>query len=515
MSDPSSSTPSASTGLPTPGLTAPNTGTPDSSPPGSLPMWWRGAVLVAVIAAFSAAWFTRETWWPPTRTQLDRWLAHESAERGHHDDHDDHDDHAGHDHDHGPDEGNVLPVSAQARRTLGIRIGRLERGNHERTLRLPGRVATIPGVSHREVTAHFSGLVLAVHVRQGEVVRSGAPLFDVRVVHEDAVRVQLELLESLAKKEVVAAELKRLEDLNRANPGAVPGTRILEQKYERQHLVHSIVLRKQALVLLGLPEVEIDRLIALHTGAHAEGIEDEEHFGEAPLIDRLTIHAPEGMSASPAEGPEWFVTDLPVHAGQHFDAGGLLCRLADYGRLHVEGQAYERDLAALRRASGEQWPVGLHVEQGNGERLVRQDLSIGFVGSEVDPQSRTARFYVPFVNPQATRTSADGRTYAEWELLPGQMVELRLPIERFENVLVLPAEAVVRDGLNDYVFQAVRDTFVRRPVSVRYRDEETVILRDDGGVHVGGEYALSSTAQLQLALENLARGPVEAHGHHH
>ena len=59
---------------------------------------------------------------------------------------------------------------------------------------------------------------------------------------------------------------------------------------------------------------------------------------------------------------------------------------------------------------------------------------------------------------------------------------------------------------------ARRQIFVRRPVTVIYRDENFAVLADDESVFEGTPVAYSGGYQLQLALLNRASGPV---GHSH
>lgn len=54
-------------------------------------------------------------------------------------------------------------------------------------------------------------------------------------------------------------------------------------------------------------------------------------------------------------------------------------------------------------------------------------------------------------------------------------MRLSVPVEKFENVIVLPTEAVVRDGVEAYVFRHNGEVFDRKPVQVLSEDRRILI----------------------------------------
>ena len=58
----------------------------------------------------------------------------------------------------------------------------------ERTMSVPGMVVERPGWSVVEVTAPMTGVVTRIYPIQGEAVRPGQPLFEVRLTHEDCCK---------------------------------------------------------------------------------------------------------------------------------------------------------------------------------------------------------------------------------------------------------------------------------------------------------------------------------------
>ncbi|MEQ8791710.1 MAG: efflux RND transporter periplasmic adaptor subunit [Pirellulaceae bacterium] len=474
------------------------------------------AALGAVAAAVGLTW----SWWlPPLRERI---LAvtspvddHGHGAAGQPDDHGDggHDDHAGHDdHDLDPD---VLEVSPAAQKSQGIRVEPLRRSDYGRSLPIPGVVAPIHGVTYQDVITKTSGEVTRIFALEGQIVKAGAPLFEISLTHQEAIQHQIDLLEALAQVEVANAEIARLEQLERSNPGGLAGAKLLQQRYELRHLQHTVESRRQILGLLGLSQHDVDQLIDRHRRPHSETTDaDPAGHGVSPLIDTVVIHAPPAEDPS-VGGPLLFVVEnLAVRQGQHVDVGVTLCRLGEYRRLYIEGQAYQRDLDAVRQAMVERWGVAAVLPSAIDGSRTLENLPIVYIDSAIDLETRATRFFVELDNTLATPPESMERPFADWRFRVGQRLELRVPTERFRQKLVVPAEAVAQDGLENYVFQVSGDRFVRRPVQIEYRDENRVVLAEGQSVAEGVRIAMSGAYQLQLALLNRAAGPQE-HQHHH
>ena len=153
-----------------------------------------------------------------------------------------------------------------------------------------------------------------------------------------------------------------------------------------------------------------------------------------------------------------------------------------------------------------------------GEKPQRiDDLRLAYTSGRVNPESRAFHFYVLLPNRLLRdATAANGHRTIDWEFKPGQRVELRLPVERLADRLVVPIDAVARGGAEWYGFQGSGKAFVRRPVHVEFRDRFSAVLANDGSVFPGDVIALSGAQQMQNALKNQSGGGVDPHaGHTH
>ncbi len=431
----------------------------------------------------------------------------------HGDDHDHDHDHAGHEgvgrgasagsleqHDHPHNDADAIKLSAQARANIGVQLTRVELQTFDRSIALPGMIVERPGWSTVSVTAPMTGVVTRIHCIQGEAVEPGQPLFELRLTHEDLLEVQTDFLRAVEELDVIGREIARLEQVTAQ--GVIAGKTLLERKYDqqRQEAVHRTL--RESLLLHGLNEEQVATIERTRT-----------------LLQSLTVGAP--RKGDEPEGSDAAVLlqvrQLNVSQGKFVTAGDPLCTLADYRELQVEGQAFERDLAAVARAAREGVAVGVSFDGEDGDHATLSGLRILYMDDAVDAQSRTFHFYVTLPNERLrVDKAADGRRFVYWRFRPGQRGQISLPVERWENRIVLPIEAVAEDGVESYVFEANGDHFDRRPVTVEYRDEKSAVIANDGALRLGVEVARSAAHQMQMALKNKAGGGVDPHaGHNH
>ena len=135
----------------------------------------------------------------------------------------------------------------------------------------------------------------------------------------------------------------------------------------------------------------------------------------------------------------------------------------------------------------------------------------------MDRQSRAFHFYVALPNRLLRQDKMpDGRRFVYWQFKPGQRTQIRIPVEQWTDRIVLPVEAVAQEGAETYVFEANGDHFDRRPVRVEYRDQDSVVIANDGALKIGSTVAVSAAHQMQLAMKNKSGGGVDPHaGHNH
>ena len=491
-------------------------------PQKSLPWIWGVAVLVLLIIGAT----TFSAWYPATSSWVDRTAASfrdggsevddteagvtEDPRAGH-----DHSDHGGH------NEATSLELSPQAIRNIGLSDESLQPVTLEtfrRSITVPAVVVERPGRSRVQVATPMTGVVTHVHAVQGEAVQPGSLLFQIRLTHEDLVTAQTDFVRMLGELDVEQREIERLENVTRS--GAIAGKVLLERKYARDKINANLGAQRESLRLHGLSDkqvkqIENDRRLLRELQVFAPGVDNHDEDEELRLARRIVQVGFVKQDNSQHTGP-LILQDLRVHKGQSIAAGETLCVLTDYDELFVEGMAFEQDIAQLRNASQRGWKVDATMDQPGSESRVIEDLEIAYLANQVDADSRTLDFYVRLKNEIAKDHRTDGNRYVEWRYVPGQRMQLRVPVEEMPDQIVVPVEAVASEGAETFVFQQNGSHFDRVPVHVKYRDQYSAVIDNDGSLFPGDVIAMRGAHQMQMALKNKSGGGADPHaGHNH
>lgn len=427
--------------------------------------WFVSFVVLAGLVA--AGWLTRETW--------TAWLvrpAAGAAEGGH--------DH----HEHGAKD--RLKLSPQAVANLGLRTEAISLTSYWRTVQMPGTVVERPGRS-RGVSATVAGTVTRVGAVPGQVVKAGEELFTLRLVSESLQSAQAQLFKTSRELEINTEEQKRLGNVTEGQ--ALFRNRLLELGYEERRLRAALDTHRQDLLARGLSAEEVQRVV------------------QGQFVTEMAVRVPKMPAA------DYEVEELKVQVGEGVQPGQVLAYLASHEALDVEGKAFEQEAPLLHRVAREGAPIQITVLDAasawSGDAL---RAPIRFVSNHVDPATRMLSFYLPLENTSREMTGPQGARRI-WRFRPGQRVRLGVPVERLEGVFVVPRDAVVREGLEAYVFRVNGNVLERKAVHVRYEDQNDVVLANDGSVTVGNVLAVNAAAALNRALKTQDAG--EGHGHDH
>ncbi|MCA9236305.1 MAG: efflux RND transporter periplasmic adaptor subunit [Planctomycetales bacterium] len=443
--------------------------------------------LVAVVATAAA---TRDQWLPLLRR------ADESSSAKDHADHDAEDDHA---HEHDAHAAASIKLSQRGLKNIGFEPLTVEPGAYDRQLTLPAIVVERPGRSQVHITAPLTGVVTRIGKVTGEAVAPGETLFELQLTHEELVAAQREFLETSSTLEVVQRELARLQSLGE---GVVSGRRILEQQYEQQKLEVALSAAQQAMLLHGLSEEQIEQVRQTHR-----------------LLRNITIRAPEhGDTDECCTGFHLFtVQRLGIARGEHVAIGDELAVLADHCELYIEAQAFEDDAAEIRCACANERQVTAQPMQDSTAATRIEGLEVLYVAGQIDPESRAFKVYVRLPNEIALdKQTPDGKRFLEWAYKPGQRMRISVPVETWENQLALPKTAIVDEGAEAYVYRQNGERFEQVPVHVLHRDQNAVVIANDGALFKGDVIAGQGAYQMHLALKNAAGGGIDPHaGHNH
>lgn len=459
-------------------------------------------VAAAIVVLLSGAlWATHDQWMPKAKALFaKKAAAGHSHEHGEHEHGEEGGEHAGHSHEHGGHvEANSITLSDKALKNIGFKPITVGLGEFERTVSVPAVIAEQPGRTQINVSSPLTGTVSEISIIPGEALEPGSPMFNIRLTHEEIVTAQRDFLLTSENLDVVNREIARLQSVG---DGVVPGKRILEQQYEKQKLEAALLAGKQALLLHGLSEEQIANIRK-----------------SKELVQSMTIRAPAHSNEGRASKDShlYHVQQLSVATGQQVQAGQLLCVLADHCELLIEGRAFEDDVGVLRQAARDGWNVTGTLLVGDGHTEKIEGLKVLYLADQVDRESRAFHFYLLLPNKVVRdQKGSSGHRFIEWHFKPGQRMELRVPFDKWKDRIVLPVDAVIDEGAENYVYRRNGDHFDRVPVHEEYRDRDSVVVANDGALFPGDVVAGAGAYQIHLALKNKSGGGIDPHaGHNH
>jgi cobalt-zinc-cadmium efflux system membrane fusion protein len=477
---------------------------------------WFGLTVLLVIAATSAVFYATRERWLPLLTSAS--TAGENSHPGSHSD----ESHAGHAHGHEGKKG--LSLTDRARQNLGLKMGKVELQEWWQSVSIPAEVMEEPGHSEQAVSSAVQGIVLRIHAFPGQTVRAGDPIVDIQPTSELLATAESSLLKTLQEIELVDLQIQRMTPT--VESGATPVIRKIEKEYERTRLESQRLAQTQELLVRGLSPAHIEVIVKTKTLIRQitvrvpagvlpgdEGLPPIKLTGDR-VLDNEPDPIPQIAPGKHEHGSVYSVEALSTQLGQLVQPGSELCRLARHSHLYIAGRAFERESHLVARALANDWPVKAVFESADNVPLVRDGLSILYCDNVIDVDSNTLRFYVPLTNEIVRdSTGSNGQTYRAWRFKPGQKAQLLVPTNHLTKRIVLPAEAVVKEGAEAYVFRMNGKLLERVAVCVEAFDSREAVLANDGALFAGDVVALNQAYQLNLAMKKSQGDGGGGHSH--
>jgi cobalt-zinc-cadmium efflux system membrane fusion protein len=311
---------------------------------------------------------------------------------------------------------------------------------------LPGKVQYSED-RYARISSPLVGRVTEVRAKLGEKVVVGQVLLsidsaDIGAAYSDYVKAQSELQLATRNYEL-AKELYETKALSKKDLVQAENDFFKAQAEDRR--------ARERLLALRVPAAELDKPRT-----------------EQRITSRFDLKAP-------LDGT---VVERSVTVGQLVgaDPSQVLYTIADLNVLQVVAEVYERDL--IRVAKG--IPVSVTVEAYPSETFSGM---IAYVGDVVDPNTRTIRVRCGVANRGL-------------KLKPEMFARVNLKIGSGTPVLVLPKEAVMEVGGQEFVFVQTADgKYVRRPVVTGVSAGDTVQIRQ--GVEAGERVVVKGALLLK------------------
>lgn len=313
-------------------------------------------------------------------------------------------------------------------------------------LSLPGKVQYSEDRFAR-ISSPLVGRVTDVRAKLGEKVAAGQTLLsidsaDIGAAYSDYVKAQSEL-QLATRNHELAKELYETKALSKKDLVQAENDFFKAQAEDRR--------ARERLLALRVPAAELDKPRA-----------------EQRITSRFDLK-------SPLDGT---VVERSVTVGQLVgaDPAQMLYTIADLNVLQVVAELYERDLSRVARGL----PVAVTVEAYPDETF---SGAIAYVGDVVDPNTRTIK----------VRCSVTNRGL---KLKPEMFARVNLKLGSGSPVLVLPKEAVLEVGGQEFVFVQTADgKYVRRPVVTGVAAGDTIQIRQ--GVEAGERVVVKGALLLK------------------
>jgi len=380
-----------------------------------------------------------------------------------------------------------------------------------RTIQVPGMVVDRPAYSDRGIVTPVTGVVTKVHCFPGDTVQPGDTLFTLRLLSETLHLTQSDLFKTTQEIEITKEQKKRLSGV--ASSGAIAEAKMIEIDNQLRRLTNAAQAYRQELQTRGLTPDQIDGVAKGKFVSEIVVKAPQQGTADKKLLAGLVVKNPAALLDDNSD-PTFEVQELKVELGQQVQAGQTLSLLSNHQALDIEGRAFRQETPLVEKAAKEGWPLEVEFMEdgGNDWPPLKQSFQIRHIANTIDPATRTFAFYLPLTN-QARSFEKDGKTFLLWRLRPGQKVRLHVKVEKFENVFVLPADAVVREGPEAYVFRQNGDLFDRKPVRVVFQDRLHVVIANDGGIPPGLFVAQGGATQINRVLKAQGGLPSGFHVH--
>ena len=391
-------------------------------------------------------------------------------------------------------------LTPQAQANLRLVTRPLKPGTYWRTAELPGTVVDRPARSDRGVIAPVTGVVTKVHHFPGDT------LFTVRLLSEAVHLTQSDLFKTTHEVQLTQEQKKRKTAPEVS--GAVSYGEIIELDNQLRRLTVAAQAYRQELMTRGLSPDQI------------------EEVARGKFVSEIRVAAPPRPGPSrtgrPTAGPPpGGLRETRSRSRTSRSNSASRCRPGRRSPCSpTTASCTSRGGRSGRRCRS--WS-GRPGRAGRSGWTSRKPPAGGPGGTKnsssvKSPTSSTrAAGRSPSSSPlrnQSRAVETDGRTLLLCRFRPGQKVRLHVRVEEIPNVFVLPADAVVREGPDAYVFRQNGDLFDRKPVRVVHQDRDHAVVANDGSVPPGLYVAVTAAAQLNRAMKAGAGGtPAGVHVH--
>ncbi|MDD7984350.1 hypothetical protein PQO01_05240 [Lentisphaera marina] len=208
----------------------------------------------------------------------------------------------------------------------------------------------------------------------------------------------------------------------------------------------------------------------------------------------------------------WDLNKIHVKPGQMIARGEQLFSLSDPSNMLLKAKPSGSEFADINTAIKNDFTLNASPLIANGSPTLK-NLAISKV---LDTEDLSPTVLIPASNQVMHKTTINNIKYRNWDLRAGLRYTLKVPVRKLEDVIVLPAEAVLDHGADKVVFVQDGDAFIRRKVVVVYQSDEVAVIGEGSELLPEEPMVVRGAFALQLALIAGTPEAVDPHaGHNH
>jgi multidrug efflux pump subunit AcrA (membrane-fusion protein) len=354
----------------------------------------------------------------------------------------------------------------------------------------PVETGTVDTEETALVKAEIAEQVVRVDVREGDVVKAGAPLVRLNATAAQArlnlARSTLQAARARLESARIALHLERARTLAALAEADARHDSVAQRYDKKRRLAESGLVSTDELQTLeadlkvaaaALDTARANReQVALQerqiAAADAEVAQQDAAVRVAELdLDHAVIRAP-------LDGT---VMELPVKAGELVLPGTAVARISHRGDLYIKALIDEVDLARVKLGQ----PVVVTFDLYPGRTFAGTVSEISPTVSAERLKSRNVQTKIRLAEPPA-------------ELRPGLSADVEIVVARLDDALSVPSETVMSKDGEPFVYVATNHRLVKRPVTTGHASWEATEIRS--GLQEGDQVVTS------LDVEGLAPG---------
>ncbi len=293
------------------------------------------------------------------------------------------------------EEENTTTLTSEQIKSIGLELGTIEQKQLTASLKANG-VLRVPNQNRATVNSLYSGVIKSLLVQPGNVVKKGQVI--ATVTNPEFVQVQSDYLNVSAKIGLAELEVKRQNELNEGNAGALKNLQAAETQLRTLLTAQSTYA--QQINLMGVNPAQL---------------------ANGKLVTVLAVK-------SPING---VVSDVKVEMGSFVDVTAPIAVIVDNSQLHLDLFVYEKDMSKLR----DNQLIHFTLTNNPGKEY---DAKIYSLGSSFEGESKAVSVHAKV---EGNKTG----------LIDGMNITAVISLKQ-STVPAVPSEAVVTMQGQDYIF---------------------------------------------------------------